>query len=187
MQRCSFLPHRFLTAALLAACLGTSALSAAEKPAAAPPPGRGRPDAPRLGQNMLDEKQRLLLQEAMLDHRDELRRLNDRMQAAQRELVKAVFQEKPDQNAIRAKAEAAAQAQVELTVLRAKIAAVLAPTLTPEQREQFENSPFALMMLGSGMRGPLGRTDFGRGEPRRAGDAGRPRGLRSPEGDRPPR
>ncbi len=109
---------------------------------------------------VLDEQQRTLLREAMQKHRDEMLALDETLRAAQKELVKATVAEKPDEKLIREKADAMAKIQSDQTVLRAKIFAVVAPTLKPEQREQIESNPFAMnMMMGSaggGMRPMMG-------------------------------
>jgi len=102
---------------------------------------------------MLDDQQRELVREAMQKHSDELRKLDEKMRVAQKELMQAVMAEKADENVIREKAEVVAKIQVEQTLLRAKILAVVVPTLKPEQREQLENSPLALGMLGGGFGG----------------------------------
>jgi Spy/CpxP family protein refolding chaperone len=158
--------------------LSTLALAAAET--APPPPGerpaqgeRGRGERPAAQRPMaggigLDEQQRELLREAMQKNQDELRKLDEQMRTAQRELTKTVLAEKYDEKAVREKAEAVAKIQVQQTVLRAQAIAKVAPTLAPEQRERLENSPFALQMLmggGGGMRPMGGPGGFGPGAP----------------------
>lgn len=162
--------------------LATLILAAAAAPAAespkVPPAGdrpRGNEKSPERG--ALDEKQRTLLRESMQSHRDELRQLDEKMQAAQKQLMEAVLADKQDSAVIREKAEALAKVQVEQTVLRAKIVAVVVPTLTPEQREQIENSPMAMMLLGGGVSNAMARDKM-------RGEMGR--GARDP-GNRPPR
>jgi Spy/CpxP family protein refolding chaperone len=88
----------------------------------------------------LDEKQNELLREAMQADSDELRKLYEKLQAAQKELVKAVVAEKYDDKGVREKADAVSKIQTEITVLRAKAFASVSPTLKPEQREQIENN-----------------------------------------------
>lgn len=155
--------------------LGAATLLAAEAPAERP--GRDRPDpaGPRGGFGgglMLDEKQREVLREAVQNHREELGRLNERLRQAQRELAEAMLAEKQDQALIRQKAEAVAKAEVELTLVRAQVIAAVAPTLRPEQRQQFLENPFALNMLTGGMRaGSMMRPDLAR-----PGRPGRDRG-----------
>jgi hypothetical protein len=85
-----------------------------------------------------------------------------------------VLGEKYDDKAVREKAEAVSKIQSEITVLRAKALASVAPTLKPEQREQLENSPMGTALLGgafSGFRGPGG-----------FGGQGGPDGYRGPRG-----
>lgn len=115
----------------------------------------------------LDEKQTELLREAMQADSDELRKLSDKLQAAQKELVTAVIAEKYDETVVRAKADAVAKIQTEITVLRAKAFATVSPTLKPEQRESIENNRAASslitgagMMFGAGnVGGPSGPPD----------------------------
>ena len=103
----------------------------------------------------LDEKQTELLREAMQADGEEIRKLDEKLRAAQKELVQAVIAEKYDEKTVREKAEAVAKIQTEITMLRAKQVATVAPTLKPEQREQWENSQIAvgLLMRGSGFGG----------------------------------
>lgn len=155
--------------------LSAVALPAAEAPGQ-PRPARDRADQPGgprgMGGFMLDEKQREVMREAMQNHREELARLGERLRQAQRELAEALLAENQNQATIRQKAEAVAKAEVELTMVRAKVIAAVAPTLRPEQRQQFIENPMALNMLMGGMRGgPMMRPDAAR-----PGRPGRDRG-----------
>ena len=117
----------------------------------------------------LDEKQTELLREAMAGDVEEVRKLDEKLRTAQRELVQAVVAQKYDEKIVREKAEAVAKLQTDLTMLRAKQLATVAPTLNPEQREQWENSPIALGLLlrGGGAGNPglanAGNNRFGAG------------------------
>lgn len=203
---------------------GTPTLMAADPPPATPAPPTTTPAAPPPGepggpgrsggrggdrnidrngfQNTrppnfgfgLDEKQRELYREASQKDSEELRKLEDKLRAAQKELVHAVLAEKYDEKAAREKAEAVAKLQTEITLLRAKALATVAPTLKPEQREQLENSPMAAALLNSGgvgfraagMGGPGGFGGGGPGGPDggyRGGTRGRD-GQPQPGGDR---
>jgi Spy/CpxP family protein refolding chaperone len=95
----------------------------------------------------LDDKQNELLREAMQADSDELRKLTEKLQAAQKELLKAVIAEKYDEPAVRGKAEAVAKIQTEITMLRAKAFATVSPTLKAEQREQLEGSRVAISFI----------------------------------------
>jgi Spy/CpxP family protein refolding chaperone len=117
----------------------------------------------------LDEEQRTTLREAMQKNGDEMRKLDEQLRAAQKELMHAVLAEKYDEKTVRAKAEAASKIQTEITLLRAKAYSSLAPTLKPEQREQFETRG-AMMLMGGfggggqgGPGGPGGRRGPGGG------------------------
>jgi len=102
----------------------------------------------------LDDQQRQLLQEANQVSSDEVRKLNDKLLEAQKELVKVVVAEKYDEKVVREKAEAVAKIQTEITMLRAKAFATVSPTLKPEQREQLEsNIRIAIAMITGGFGG----------------------------------
>jgi Spy/CpxP family protein refolding chaperone len=108
---------------------------------------------------MLDDKQRELLQEANQVSSDEVRKLNDKLLEAQKELVKVVIADKYDEKIVREKAEAVSKIQTELTMLRAKAFATVAPTLKPEQRDQLEGNVrigIAMIMGGGGFGGGSG-------------------------------
>lgn len=129
----------------------------------------------------LDEKQMELLREATQADSEEMRKLDEKLRASQRELVQAVVAEKYDEKVVREKADAVAKIQTEITMLRAKQVATVVPTLKPEQREQWENSPIALglLMRGGGFGGGPGNPGFGRGD-----RGGLPSGP--PDGQQPP-
>jgi Spy/CpxP family protein refolding chaperone len=119
--------------------------------------GRGNPASgpvPAGGFN-LDEKQRELFREAMQNESEELRKLNDKLQTAQKELVQAVVAEKYDEPVVRQKAEAVSKIQTDITMLRAKAFSPISPTLKPEQREQLDqNWRFGLgYVMGGGFGG----------------------------------
>ncbi len=109
--------------------------------------------------NMLDDKQQQLLMEAMQTNAADINALQEKLRIAQQELVKAVLAEKYDEQVVRQKAEAVAKLQVEMTMLRAKAISAVTPTLTVEQKQDLENSPFVSFMLTSGGFG--GRGGFG--------------------------
>jgi len=108
---------------------------------------------------MLDEQQRTLLREALQKEQDALRALEEKLRAAQKELMQAVLAEKYDEAVVRQKAEAAARIEVEMTLLRARALATVAPTLKTEQKETLINSPFGATMLRGGMM--MDRGGFG--------------------------
>jgi Spy/CpxP family protein refolding chaperone len=105
----------------------------------------------------LDEQQRNTLREEMQKQQDAVQQLNEKLQAAQRELMKEVLAEKQDEKKIREKAEAVSKIQTDIMVLRAKAFASINPTLKPEQKEQMIENRFSFMMLqGGGMMGGPG-------------------------------
>ncbi len=157
------------------------------------PAGRGNAPAKTFsfGGLNLDEKQNELLREAMRADSDELRKLADKLQDAQKELVKVIVAEKYDEKSLREKAEAVARIQTEITVLRGKAFATISPTLKPEQRDQIENSRGASALItgaGIGFGGNMGPGGPGfqpqdrQGQPdrglRRNNNAGDPTQLR---------
>jgi Spy/CpxP family protein refolding chaperone len=147
----------------------------------------------------LDDKQSELLREAMQADNEEIRKLDEKLRAAQKELVQAVIAEKYDEKIVREKAEAVAKIQTEITMLRAKQIATVVPTLKPEQRDQWENSPIALGLLmrgGGGLGGPgnpgfvnAGNSRLGGGGPGNPGlgrgDRGGFQGGGTPDGQQP--
>src|SRR5688572_12699697 len=174
---------RVAAAILSALIVDASNVMGADEPAGAPPPPpgatrpAGQPEATARGRVAggantpggrgnfvagfnLDDKQRELLREATQKESDELRKLNEKLQAAQKELVQSVIAEKYDEKAVREKAEAVSKIQMEITMLRAKAFATVSPTLKPEQREQLDNSQIAIgMIMGGGGFGG-GRASF---------------------------
>jgi Spy/CpxP family protein refolding chaperone len=164
---------------MVTAAESTGNTPAQERPARADrPAGGGGAGGAGFRGAMLTDQQREVMRESMQTHMADLRRLNEKMRAAEKELMQAIMAEKQDEKVIREKAEAVAKIQVEETMLRAKMFAPIVPTLTAEQREQFENSPMMLRMMG-GMGG------MGMGGGARGGGGGGPGGDRPPRGQRP--
>ena len=173
-----------LSVLLVTGLLGTLIVTAAEstgdapvreRPTRADRPAGGAGGAPFRAVTLTDQ-QREVMREFMQTHAAELRKLSEKMRAAEKELMQAIMAEKQDEKVIREKAEAVSKIQVEETMLRAKMFAPIVPTLTQEQRQQFENSPMILRMMG-GMGG------MGMG----GGFGGGMRGGAGAGGDRPPR
>ncbi|HTG45008.1 MAG TPA: periplasmic heavy metal sensor [Verrucomicrobiae bacterium] len=164
--------------------IGVFAANGADAPPGGPPGaggaggagGRGGVQGRPGGMMGLDEKQREVYQEATQKSSDELRKLNEKLRAAQKELMQVVLAEKYDEKAAREKAEAASKIQTEITLLRAKALSSVGPTLKPEQREQLETR--GAMMLMGGFPG-----GGGFGGPGGPGGAG---GRRPPGGAPPP-
>jgi Spy/CpxP family protein refolding chaperone len=101
----------------------------------------------------LDEKQRELLREASTKNTDELKKLQDKLTVAQKELMQAILAEKYDEKVVQEKADAVSKIQTEMLMLRAKALSTLAPTLKPEQRESLLTSRMGTMMLSGGFGG----------------------------------
>ncbi|MCX8156323.1 MAG: periplasmic heavy metal sensor [Verrucomicrobiae bacterium] len=104
----------------------------------------------------LDEQQRQVFNEALQKHQDALRKLEEQLQAAQRELIKAVIAEEYVEKTVREKAEVVAKLQTEIMMLRAQALHTVAPTLREEQRVQMEDSRFSMMLLSGGFGGGPG-------------------------------
>ncbi|MEY2410245.1 MAG: hypothetical protein QOF48_2915 [Verrucomicrobiota bacterium] len=115
------------------------------------PGGRGGPGGP--GGLGLDDKQMELYREASEQNREALTQLDEKLRAAQKELLQAAIAEKYDDKTVREKADAVSRIQVEMTMLRAKALSTVAPTLKAEQRDQLESSRMAAGMLTSGGMG----------------------------------
>lgn len=171
---------------MTAGVMGTFALTAS-----AQAPGGGGGFQGRGG--MLDDQQQSVYREALQKESEPLKALDEKLRAAQKELVAATLAEKYDEKVVREKAEAVAKIQVEITVLRAKALATVAPTLKAEQKENLLTSRFSIMMLNGGMDMMGGRGgQGGQGGPGGQGGQGGGRGGRGQGGDpgaggRPPR
>jgi Spy/CpxP family protein refolding chaperone len=176
---------------LMAGLLATAAAYAADAPSPAPAapaaggPGAGGPGRPGFRGGMgLDDTQREAYREAMKGSSADLAKLDEKMRAAQKELMKVVLAEKYDESAVRAKAEAVTKIQTDMMMLRAKAFSSVSPTLKPEQREAMENSPMgSMMIMGNGMGGGFRGGAMGPGGPGGAGGpAGGPRRPAAPGG-----
>jgi Spy/CpxP family protein refolding chaperone len=153
---------RIKTTALLAALLGSLIAASAQpeknsgpegRPPAGQEPARGqRPQmaggpAGRFGpgfervQSVLTEDQRASLREAMQGQREKMRDLDEKMRDVRQGLLLAGLVEKFDEEAVRAKALAAAKLEAEMTVLRAKAFSQMRPVLSPEQIEKLKAPP----------------------------------------------
>jgi Spy/CpxP family protein refolding chaperone len=189
----TFLPLPTVVAADSPANPTAVAPAAPNTPPPAPPDrtGRGRGAGANVqgqrgnfvGGLNLDDQQRELLREATQKEGDEMRKLNDKLQTAQKELVQAIIGEKYDEKVVREKAEAAARIQTEITMLRAKAFATVAPTLKPEQREQLDNPQVANFIIMSGGGGFGGGRGFA--APGGPGGPGGPGFRGGPEGQPP--
>ena len=174
---------------IVCAVTAASLCSALLLTAADPPPTDGQPgragrrtggQAQRGGGGaggapmVLDDQQLQLYREAMQKNNAEVRKLDDKLRTAQKELTQAAIAEKFDENNVRTKAEAVAKIQVEITTLRAKALSSVTPTLKPEQREQLESSPRGAAMLFGGFGGGAGGGGGGGGNagPGRRGAGG---------------
>ena len=104
----------------------------------------------------LDNQQRQVFQEALQKDGDKLRGLEEKLRTAQKELLQATLGSTYDEKAVRSKAEAMANIQVEITMVRAAALAATAPAMKSEQKQQLTESPFGMAILNSGGGGPRG-------------------------------
>jgi Spy/CpxP family protein refolding chaperone len=173
MKLSVFSSTKVLTGLLGFGLLGQMAVLAADPPPEALPQGQPinrqnlpatRLPAPLRG-GFFDEKQRGLVREGMQKYGDDLRKLAEQLREAQREVLLAIMATNSDEKLVREKAEAAAKLQVEETLMRAKVLAPVAPTLTADQRAQLDRVPLPMLMnaLG-GARSPMERIAVPPGE-----------------------
>jgi len=142
--------------------------------------GRGGPGGGGPMGGVFDSEQFRLFRESLQKDGDKFRALDEKLRAAQRELLQACVAATYDEKVVREKAEAVAKIQVEITVLRAQSVAVVQPTLTKDQKDQFVDSRFGIMILTSGglmgfdptAGGGFGRGGFGGGGPGGGGQGG---------------
>lgn len=121
----------------------------------------------------LDDQQRTALREALQKDTEAVQKLDEKLRAAQKELMKVVLAEKQDEAQIKEKAEAVAKIQTEMIMIRAKAWGTISPTMKPDQREQMIESRFGVMMLQGGFGGPGSMAPGGRGQ---GGPGGRGQG-----------
>ena len=123
---------------------------------------------------ILTQEQRTKLRESMQATRAETTTLMEKLAEAQKEALKALLAKDVDEKAVRAKLEAVAKIQTDLTMLRLKAVKEVAATLTEEQKTQINERPgIAYMMLlgsGGGMGG--GQRGGGGGGGARGGGGG---------------
>jgi Spy/CpxP family protein refolding chaperone len=110
-----------------------------------------------MGAINLDDQQRQLLREAMQKNREELAKLDEKLRAAQKELVQVTIAENFDEKVVREKAEAVSKIQTEMILLRCQAFSTLAPSLKPEQRDELVNGRMGGMVLTTSIM------DFGGG------------------------
>ncbi len=100
---------------------------------------------------MLTQDQRAKMREVMQGSQTELTQLNEKLATAQKEAIKAAIAPGADEKTVRAKVEAVAKIQTDISVLRLKAVKGIASTLTDEQKTQMDNRPAQAynMLLGS--------------------------------------
>jgi Spy/CpxP family protein refolding chaperone len=106
---------------------------------------------------VLDDRQQELFREALEKQGQDLAKLEGQLRAALTELVKTTLGENYDEKAVREGAEAVARIQVEMLSRRSQALAVVAPTLSPEQREDLLRGRAGPMLLASGLMDLRGR------------------------------
>ncbi len=151
MKTRTFLTHLVVAAGLLA-----------------PAADQARAQAPGGGGGVLTQEQRTQLRESMQSSQDALAPLNEKLAAAQKEVLKAALAKTPDEKVIREKVEAVGKIQTEIAMLRFKSVKGVVSTITDEQKTQIQERPGMtyMMLFGggfSGMGGPGGRRGGGGG------------------------
>jgi Spy/CpxP family protein refolding chaperone len=103
---------------------------------------------------MLTQEQRTKMRETMQASQADLTSLNEKLVAAQKDAVKAALAKDADEKSVRAKIEAVAKIQTDISMLRLKAVKEIAPTLTDEQKTQLNDRPgMAYNSLFGGMGG----------------------------------
>ena len=183
-----------LLAAALSVAAFTSAVPAQTQPARDPAAGAATRQPPprdpvpgvgpggatmRLGgpggvvdtiERVLTEEQRATLRQETEANRDKSRELEEKLRIVQRELREASIAEKPDPQVLEEKSKQLGELEGQRALLRAKMLAKIAPSLTPAQRERIKalrdligrpdgNRPFTGGRAGPGTDGadPLRR------------------------------
>jgi hypothetical protein len=118
------------------------------------------------GGGVLTQEQRTQLRESMQSSQDAMAPLNEKLAAAQKEVLKAAMAKTPDEKVIREKVEAVGKIQTEIAMLRFKSVKGVLSTITDEQKTQIEERPGMtyMMLFGGGfggMGGPGGRRGGG--------------------------
>lgn len=103
---------------------------------------------------VLDQEQMDLLRQSLQKDNEQFRTLEEKLRAAQKELVQACVAATYDEKVVREKSEAVAKIQVDITMLRAQSVAVVAPTLKPEQKDKIADSNFAISTRNATSAGP---------------------------------
>jgi Spy/CpxP family protein refolding chaperone len=122
----------------------------------------------------LDDQQSQLFRDAMQKNREEINRLDEKLRAAQKELMQVVLAENYDEKVVREKADAVSKIQTDLLMLRCQALSVVAPTLKSDQRDELVNGRTGSMLLNSGVMGfGGGRVNFVGGQGGGQGGGGR--------------
>jgi hypothetical protein len=127
---------------------------------------QARAQAPGGGGGVLTQEQRTQLRESMQSSQEAMAPLNEKLAAAQKEVLKAAMAKAPDEKVIREKVEAVGKIQTEIAMLRFKSVKGVLSTITDEQKTQIEERPGMtyMMLFGGGfggMGGPGGRRGGG--------------------------
>jgi Spy/CpxP family protein refolding chaperone len=135
--------------------VATGLFCASAFPSAAQAPGGG------MG-GMLTPDQRTKMREAMQASQTELTQLNEKLAAAQKEALTAALAKDASEKTVRAKVEAVAKIQTDISMLRFKGLKDIASTITDEQKTQMQERPgMGYNMLLGGFGGMGGRGGAG--------------------------
>jgi hypothetical protein len=100
--------------------------------------------------NNLSNDQLLLLQQATQKDADKIRALQDKLQAARIEFLDTSLAIDYEEKAIREKAEAVANLELEIALLRCSAIHSVTVDLTPEEKQQLQQSQITLSVLTTG-------------------------------------
>lgn len=177
-------------------------LAAAEQDGAEPNRRRARPpterrQAPPEGggplERILDPEQRAQLREFAYANREHAREVNQKLEAARREMNEVLFSEKLDEDQLKKRIGEIAKLEAERHFMRAKALAMIRPTLRPEQVERLRDMHARMgECAGRPLAGPqegAHRQPHRPSPPEGDGDfhEGKRIGLPRPEAPRPPR
>jgi Spy/CpxP family protein refolding chaperone len=166
MKSRTFLPHIVLAASML--CPATFQ-ALAQAPGGGGGGGRMAP--------VLTQEQMTKLREANQASQTELTALNEKLAAAQKEVLKAALAKDADKDTVKAKLEAVAKIQTDIAMLRFKAVKEVAGTVTDEQKTQMSDRPgMSYNMLFGGFGGFGGMGAGGRGGRGGGGGGGGARG-----------
>jgi Spy/CpxP family protein refolding chaperone len=146
MKRKNFISCVVAVQLIAGAAISASAQST-NSPSPAPPANRPFPVAPgRFAEGLrpfigvLTDEQRASLEPAFREERDQLMKLEMKLRETRKEMLSAGLNGSFNEDAVRKQAQAAAEIEVEIDVLRVKALSQIQPPLSAEQIEKIQNA-----------------------------------------------